>query len=386
MWPHSSTARDKLPGAAPPSGPSLRWVAYVDLDAFYVSCELRDRPELAGRPVIVGPPPAEGPSRGVVLSASYEARAFGVRSALPAAVAARLCPEAVWIAPDFSKYERVSQEVRSLLRRFSADVTPYSIDEAAVVLEAEEPSAARATAESIQRTLKEELGLPASIGVATSRLVAKIATDRAKPGGVLLVRPEEVASFVQPLSVRTVPGVGPKTEELLHAHGITTIGELAERRPQEFARTLGSFGRELIALARGQPIEEEEPLSGPRSRSTDRTFGQDVDRWEELEPALRTLANDLGLTLDREGLKYGAVGVAFRWSDFSRSQHSRALTGAREGVDSLASTAVRLARELWSLEQQGHRRSVRTISVRAERLSERAGRQASLDDFGNPPR
>jgi nucleotidyltransferase/DNA polymerase involved in DNA repair len=384
MQPNSTAASGTLPGAARPAGPEGRWVVYVDLDAYYVSCELRDRPELVGRPVIVGPPPAEGPTRGVVLSASYEARKFGVRSALPAGVAVRLCPEAVWIAPDFSKYEQVSRDVRSLLRRFSPNVTPYSVDEAALVLEGMDPAAARATAERIQRALKEELRLPASIGIATSRVVAKIATDRAKPGGVLLVRPEEVASFVAPLPVRAIPGVGPKTEELLRAHGVATIGQLAERRPEELARVLGSFGRELIDLARGRPIEEEEPFGGPRSRSTDRTFDQDVDRWEELESGIRALANELGTSLDREGLKYGAVGVAFRWGDFSRSQHGRSLTGAQEGVEPLVIAALRLARELWTLEQQGRRRPVRTVSVRAERLSEKAGRQASLDDFGNP--
>jgi nucleotidyltransferase/DNA polymerase involved in DNA repair len=385
MVPSSSPAPDALPGVAPRAEPRERWVAYVDLDAYYVSCELRDRPDLVGRPVVVGPPPAEGPTRGVVLSASYEARKFGVRSALPAGVAARMCPEAVWIPPDFPKYERVSKEVRALLRRYSEDVTPFSIDEAAVVLDVEDAAAARATAERIQRALKEELGLPASIGIATTRVVAKIATDRAKPAGVALVRPEEVAAFVAPLSVRAVPGVGPKTEQLLRAHGVTTIGELAGHRPQEFARTLGAFGRELIALAKGRPVEEAEPIGGPRSRSTDRTFGEDVDRWEELEPVVRTLAEDLGAALGREGLRYGAVGVAFRWADFTRSQHGRSLTAAQEGVEPIVISALRLARDLWTLEQQGRHRSVRTVSVRAERLSEKAGRQASLDEYGKSP-
>jgi len=385
MQPSASPSSDAVPGSTPPAEPPERWVAYVDLDAYYVSCELRDRPELVGRPVVVGPPPSEGPTRGVVLSASYEARTFGVRSALPVGVARRLCPDAVWIAPDFPKYERISREVRALLRRYSEEVTPYSIDEAALVLDARDGAEARATAEQIQRALKEELLLPASIGIATTRVVAKIATDRAKPAGVVLVRPEEVAAFVAPLSVRAIPGVGPKTEELLRAHGITTVGELAGHRPQEFARTLGAFGRELIALARGHPIEEPEPPGGPRSRSTDRTFGEDVDRWEELEPALRELAQDLGAALLREGLRYGAVGVAFRWGDFTRSQHGRSLTAAQEGAEPIVVSALRLARELWTLELQGRHRPVRTVSVRAERLSERAGRQVSLDEYGRSP-
>ncbi len=362
------------------------WIVYVDLDAFYVSCELTSRPELAGRPVIVGPPPTEGPTRGVVLSASYEARKFGVRSALPVAAAARLCPDATWIPPHFAKYERVSEEVRTVLRRFSSTVTPFSIDEAAMVLDVTDADAAGELAREIQRALATELHLPASIGVATTRLVAKIATDRAKPGGVRVVRPEEVASFVAPLPVRAVPGVGPKTEALLQAHQITTIGELASRSPGELARYVGALGRELVALARGRPIESSDAPAGPRVRSTDHTFATDADRWEDVEPAVRALAGSLGASLEREGLRYGVAGVSLRWADFSRSQHGRALSAAQEGPGALEAAAVRLARELWTLERQGRRRSVRTVSVRVERLSERAGRQARLDEYptGSP--
>jgi nucleotidyltransferase/DNA polymerase involved in DNA repair len=377
----ASRVRTPLPGLPPPLAPPVRWIAYVDLDAFYVSCELHDRPELRGQPVIVGPPPAAGPSRGVVLSASYEARKFGVRSALPAAVAYRLCPQAVWIAPDFSRYERVSREVRTQLAHFSSEVIPYSIDEAAVVLDVSDPIAARGVAERIQRELKDSLDLPSSVGVATSRVIAKIATDQAKPGGIRVVPPGEVTEFLAPLPVRSIPGVGPKTEQVLQLHDVRTIGELAARRPAEVASWFGGYGRELVALARGQPHESPETGSGPRSRSTDHTFARDVTTWEELETALRELALDLAHSLEREGLRYGGVGVAFRWDDFERSQHSRALTASREGSGPLEESAIRLGRELWDAERAGPARAVRTVSVRAERLSERTQRQVSLDDF-----
>jgi DNA polymerase IV len=361
--------------------PSRTWTVYVDLDAFYVACHLRERPELVGRPVIVGPPPTEGPSRGVVLSASYEARKFGVHSALPAAAAARICPNAVWIRPDFERYERVSRDVRALLREFSDDVIPYSIDEAAVGLDVVDGEAAREVAEKIQHALRERLGLPASFGVATRRIVAKIATDRAKPGGILVVPPEQVAPFVAPLPVRAAPGVGPKTEEILRSHGIATLGDLAGHRATEVQGWLGGFGKELVALARGQPLEEAEPDGGPRSRSTDHTFAVDVDQWEEIEPTVRSLAEELAATLAKAELRYGAVGVAFRWTDFSRSQRLRTLPASREGSAPLEERAVRLARELWEAERSGRRRSVRTVSVRTERLTERTQRQVSLDDF-----
>jgi len=379
--PPRSSDRTTLPGlpAAPERPP--RWVLYVDLDAYYVACELRDRPELRGRPVIVGPPPSDGPSRGVVLSASYEARPTGVRSAMPVGVAARLCPDAVWIPPDFAKYERVARDVREVLRRHSGTVIPFSIDEAAVVLDGVDAAAAGAAAEAIQKELREELGLPASIGISTSRTIAKIATDRAKPAGIRLVRPEEAASFLAPLPVRAIPGVGPKTEELLRAQGVEKVGDLASRRPGELGRALGGFASELIALARGVPREDPEVSDEPRSRSTDHTFARDVDRWEELDETVRTLARELAASLESEGLRYATVGVAFRWTDFSRSQRSRSLRAAREGALALTETAVRLARELWDGEQATRGRPVRTVSVRTERLAPRTQRQVFLDEF-----
>jgi nucleotidyltransferase/DNA polymerase involved in DNA repair len=365
----------------------MRWTLYVDLDAYYVSCELRDRPELNGTPVIVGPPPSAGPTRGVVLSASYEARKFGVHSAQPVAQAARLCPLATWIPPDFAKYGRVAEEVRTLLRRFSPDVLPLSIDEAALRIEVPSKEDARAKAVEVQTAIRAEMQLPASIGVATTRVVAKIATDRAKPAGIVVVEAGGEAKFLGPLPVRAIPGVGPKTEEILHRAGISTIGELAAKRPAELANSLGGFGRELITLARGEgtdPVEEE---AGPRSRSTDHTFAQDVDRWEELEAATRSLARDLARSLDEEGLRYATAGVAFRWADFTRSQHSRALGASHEGASALETASVRLARDLWETEQAGRGRPVRTLSVRAERLTERRQRQASLEGFAaeEPP-
>jgi nucleotidyltransferase/DNA polymerase involved in DNA repair len=362
----------------------MHWTVYVDLDAYYVSCELRERPELVGKPVIVGPPPSAAPSRGVVLSASYEARAFGVHSAQPAAQAARLCPDAVWIPPDHAKYARVAQQVRALLGRFASELVPLSIDEAALGLDLESGDEARVVAEQVQAALRSELNLPASIGVATTRAVAKIATDRAKPGGVLVVSVGTEAAFLAPLAVRAIPGVGPKTEGVLHAAGITTIGELAARRPAELARHVGAFARDLVRLARGEGTDPVEESSGPRSRSTDRTFAQDVDRWEEIEPAVRELAADLALSLDKERLRYATVGVAFRWNDFTRSQRSRSLGAAHEGSGSIGVAAARLARELWEGERTGRRRAVRTLSVKTERLSERRQRQVSLDEFDRP--
>jgi nucleotidyltransferase/DNA polymerase involved in DNA repair len=370
-----------LPGAPASKAAPSAWVLYVDLDAYYVSVERRERPELAGRPVIVGPPPSDGPTRGVVLSASYEARAFGVHSAMPASTAARLCPDAVWIAPDFAKYERVAHEVRERLRPQVGSLVPYSIDECALLVADLTGEQARALAVRLQRDLLEGLGLGASFGVSTSRTVAKIASDRAKPGGVLLVVPSEIATFLAPLPVRAIPGVGPRTEEILVRHGIRTVGELAAHRPSELLRELGGFARELVDLARGMPHESPEDRSEHRSRSADRTFAQDTESLDEVLATVHRLAGELARALETEGLRYGTVVIAIRWSDFERTQRGRSLPAAREGSEALVEEADRLARALWADERGRRRRAARTVSVRVERLTDRQQHQASLDDY-----
>lgn len=363
----------------------MRWVLYVDMDAFYVSCELRDHPELRGRPVIVGPDPKLGPSRGVVLSASYEARKFGVRSAMPAAQAGRLCPDATWIRADFEKYGRMSGEVRARLARFDPDVQSYSIDEAAIVEDLPDSAAAEQRAREVQSDLSTSVGLPCSIGVASSRLVAKIATDQAKPAGIRVVPPETTAEFLAPLAVRSIPGVGAKTEERLRAVGVEKIGDLLVISRLKLRGAVGSFAAELHQLAKGEHVDSEHPLEGTHSRSSEETFDRDIDRLDEAEEAVRRLARRLGAALAEERMRYPGVSVAVRWADFSRVQRSHTLRSAREGSGDLESTAVRLLRDLWSHERTGQGRSIRMVSITAERLVPARGRSVPLDVFDAQP-
>ncbi len=358
-----------------------RWILYVDMDAFYVSCELRDFPELNGLPVIVGPDPGKGPTRGVVLSASYEARKFGVHSAQPVLQASRLCPDARWVPADFPKYERVSGEVMGRLERFSADVRPMSIDEAALGADLPGPAEAETLARQIQLDLRESLRLPSSIGTATSRLVAKIATDRAKPAGIRVVPPEDVPAFLAPLPVRAVPGIGPKTEERLREVGVERIGQFVEVPRSTLYRAVGGFADELRRLARGEYADPPETLSGPRSRSTEETFERDLESFDVVEEALGRLSRALADLLARERLRYQTVTVGVRWADFSRVQRSRTLPAAREGVGDLEGTAARLLREIWSMEQSGRGRAVRMISIGAERLVPARLKSIPLDRF-----
>ena len=360
----------------------MRFCLYVDMDAYYVSCELRERPELVGRPVIVGPDPKLGPTRGVVLSASYEARAFGIRSALPVGQADRLCPDAVWIPAHFPLYESTAQEVRGRLAQFGDRVVPLSIDEAAVEAELPDPAAAERRAKEIQSTLRTQLHLPSSIGVSPYRTVAKIASDRAKPGGVVVVPAEGTAAFLGPLGIRSVPGVGPKTAERLQAIGVSRIIDLLSVSPSRLRDTVGSFGTELVALAKGTPTEgASTDEAGPRSRSAAETFVADVADLPTLLAAIDRLAEDLAKAVGAEHLGFQTVTVAVRWEDFTRGQKSQSLSGVRRDPASLRTTARRLLRLLWERDAARSRRRARTLSVSVERLRELRAGGPDLESF-----
>jgi nucleotidyltransferase/DNA polymerase involved in DNA repair len=364
----------------------MNWILYVDMDAFYVSCELREHPEQRGQPVIVGPSPKVERTRGVVLSASYEARRFGVHSAQPVQEADRLCPTALWIPPDHAKYERVSEEARAWLSTRFAAVGAQSIDEFALPVDVEDAAAIHAVAEEVQRGLREDVGLPCSIGVASHRIIAKIASDRAKPGGIVIVPPdpESIRTFLGPLSVRAIPGVGPKTEQLLRPLGIERVEDLARHRRSELRAAIGNWAGELLDLARGRPRPDPIDRAGPRSRSTDRTLDEDSDDAHEIERIVRELAISLASTLAHERLRYGRAGVGIKWADFRRVTRTHALPGVVEGAGPLEEISVRLVRELLTEERAGRRRKVRLVSVRVERLAPALARQSSLDPFEAP--
>ena len=365
----------------------MRWCLYVDMDAFYVSCELRSRPELRGSPVVVGPNPRDGRSRGVVLSASYEARKYGLRSALPVGQAYAMCPSAVWIAPDFPKYSAAAKEVREVLGRFSSEVIPFSIDEAALLVDLPSADAARTMAGEIQKALASELQLPCSIGVAIYRTVAKIATDRAKPGGVCVVPPETTAEFLGPLPVSAIPGVGPKTQAVLEGLGIKTIEDLRSSDPHPLLQRFGVFGEELRALAAGTPREAAEIEVGPpKSRSAERTLAEDSRDLGVLEEVVRELAREAADAVRFDDLRYETVTLRLRWEDFQQVQHGRSLGAAQEGSEPSTRESLRLLRELLQTERAGRDRRVRLVSVRLGGLRPRTGHQRRLDRYLRAPR
>lgn len=326
-----------------------RWIIHADLDAFFASVEQLDQPELRGRPVVVGGPPE---SRGVVAAASYEARAFGIRSAMPMATALRLCPEAVRVPPRFQRYAEMSQRVMAIFRRFTALVEPMSLDEAFLdVTEAVDkghppPETSLTWAEGIARAIKErvrqEVSLTVSVGVASSRSVAKIASDMGKPDGLVVVPPGTERAFLAPLPVRSLWGVGPKTAKCLATESITTVGQLAERSEEWARRLFGVRGVYLLRLARGiddSPVSVEHET---KSVSSETTFPRDVGDYRTLEASLRRLADETAARLRRHDLRGRTVRVKLRLADFTTFTRQTTLAHATDGSDIIFPEAARL--------------------------------------------
>ena len=264
-----------------------RKIIHVDMDAFYASVEQRDDPALRGKPVVV----AWRGNRSVVCAASYEARKFGVRSAMPAVRAERLCPQAVFVPPDFTRYKAVSRQVRGIFARHTDLVEPLSLDEAYLDVTANTSAlpSATATAEAIRAAIREETQLTASAGVAPNKFVAKIASDFRKPDGLFVVRPHQVEAFLAPLPVGRLPGVGKVMERKLAELGITVVADLRGFPVEELERRFGRWGRRLHELSFGideHPVVSERPTL---QVSAEDTFEQDL-LLDEVEPHIRRLA------------------------------------------------------------------------------------------------
>lgn len=265
----------------------VRKIVHIDMDAFYASVEQRDNPQLRGKPVVV----AWRGNRSVVCAASYEARRFGVRSAMPGVRAEHLCPYAVFLPPDFPRYRAVSRQVREIFKRHTDLIEPLSLDEA--YLDVSENKTGLPTATQVARTIREqiraELNLTASAGVAPNKFLAKIASDWKKPDGLFVIQPEEVDSFLLPLPVGRLPGVGKVTEEKLKSSEIQTIADLRRMELSTLERRFGRYGVRLYELARGVDKSEVIPDRPTQSVSAEDTFEQDVP-LTEIEPMIRRLA------------------------------------------------------------------------------------------------
>jgi DNA polymerase IV len=318
-------------------------IMHVDLDAFFAAVEQRDRPELRGRPVIVG---GGGPTdRGVVSAASYEARAFGVRSAMPLRTAGALCPHGVFLPVDGRKYASVSREVMAIMRRFTPLVEPISIDEAFLdvagteALFGEPPEAAAA----IKRAIVEEVRLTASVGVATTKLVAKIASELRKPDGLVVVPPGEEAAFLAPLPIWRLWGVGPQTRHALEDYGVRTIGDLASLEPALLVRRFGQHGSDLAERARGIDASPVGDGMEAKSVSHEHTFTVDTRDPEALERSLLALSEGVAGRLRAAGLKAATISVKVRDARFETVTRQRTLDEPTDLTETIWRTAVELA-------------------------------------------
>jgi nucleotidyltransferase/DNA polymerase involved in DNA repair len=323
-----------------------RAVLHVDMDAFYAAIEQRDRPELRGKPVIVGADPRGGRGRGVVATASYEARRFGVASAMPISEAWRRCPRGVYVRPDMEKYAAVSTQVMAILRRFTDQVEPLSIDEA--FLDVTHSRRALGDGETIARALKDAVrdetgGLTASVGLATSKLVAKIASEMRKPDGLVVVEPGREAAFLAPLPIRRLWGVGPKTEETLMKLGVTTIGALAALDLARLERRLGTHGHDLVTLAQGL---DERPVLGDsadaKSIGHEHTFDTDTADRERLRQTLLELCDGVARRLRGHGVRGRTVTLKYRDEDFRTITRALTLDEPTDAGDVLFSAASAL--------------------------------------------
>ena len=345
-------------------------ILHVDLDAFFAAVEQRDCPELRGKPIAVGGGGAN--DRGVVSAASYEARRFGVHSAMPLRTAARLCPDLVFVPVDGRKYSAVSREVMTILRRFTPAVEQISIDEAFLDVAGSEGlhGPPEAMASSIKAVIRNELRLTASVGVATTKLVAKVASDLEKPDGLVLVAPGTEAAFLAPLPISRLWGVGEKTASRLSEFGVRTIGDLAALPDDLLARRFGRHGPVLALRARGidhSPVSAADPA---RSVSHEHTFHVDTADPEVLERTLLSLSEGVASRLRAGGVKARTIAVKVRDSSFRTVSRQRTLPEPTDQTEVVFAAALELARPQF----KGIR--VRLLGVGASHLGE--GQQLGL--------
>ena len=349
-------------------------IMHVDMDAFFVSVELRTRPELRGKPVIVGFPG----ERSVVLSGSYEARAFGVKSAMPMAVAMRMCPQAVVIEPRHKLYYEVSGQLMEIFESITGLVEPLSVDEAFLDVTGalRRLGPPRGIGELIRRRVAAELGITASVGIAESKFVAKIASTRCKPDGLLLIGPDETVPYLHSLPVGALWGVGAKTGEVLAKMGIRTVADVAATPVSSLKKVLGATGEHVHQLAWGIDPRAVTPVRLEKSIGAEETFASDTADEALLRRELLRLSHRTAARLRSSGMVARTVALKLRFADFSTITRSRTVQTPVDSAQLIYAVALQL------LESVGTRAmAVRLVGVRAEQLEEaaRTSLQLSID-------
>jgi len=350
---------------------NLRKILHVDMDAFFASVEQRDDPSLLGKPVVVG---GRLNSRGVVSAASYEARKFGIHSAMPMAEVYRRCPHAVFLPVNMQKYQDVSKQIRNVFLTYTPMVEPLSLDEAFLDITASTSlfGSADEIALIIKQRIQQELNLTASVGLACNKFLAKLASDLQKPNGFVIVQPDRIYEFLDPLPVERIWGVGKKTAEQLHTHNIRTVRDLRNLQQGYLTQFLGVIGSQLYLLARGiddRPVESDRIV---KSIGQETTFTTDIADRDQLETVLLKLSIDLGSRARKVSLKGKTITLKVRFNDFRSISRSHTLTQATNLDDVIYQEVCHLLGEL-ALKQP-----LRLIGITLSNLTDKEESQLSL--------
>ena len=358
-----------------------RIVFHVDMDAFYASCELKQHPEWRGKPVIVGADPREGRGRGVVLTATYEARKYGVRSGMPISQAYRQCkdPETVYVPPHFDLYVRTSREAFETVRSFADVFEPWGIDEAFLDVTARAGTweRARVLAAELKAAVRERHELVCSVGVAPNKAVAKIASDFEKPDGLTVVEPEGVESFLAPIPVNRIFGVGKKTDARLETLGIRTIADLAAYPKEDLEKLFGSWADHMANVARGIDDSPVQPWTGPpKSIGSETTFDEDTRDPETVHAVVQDLIGEVHPQLEQDGLVYRTVGIKVRFEDFDTHTAAKSLRVHTRDKEPIVEQTRAMLRAFL---EDG--RKIRLLGVRLSNLEYGKPKASSLNRF-----
>lgn len=336
-----------------PKRETNRKIIHLDMDAFYASVEIRENPSLAGKPVIIGRHPRESGGRGVVATASYEARKFGVHSAMSSKEALELCPEGIFVPANFSLYREISQEIHGIFRRYTDVYQPLSLDEAYLDVTENKKNIESSTfiARSIQQAILKELKLTSSAGVSYNKFLAKIASDYKKPAGLTYVSPNRAHDFIMNLSISDFPGVGEKTLEKMHDFGIYTGQDLYEKKELELVERFGKLGHRLFKRVRGidnRPVETERE---PKSIGKERTFQENITRDEEALKFLSYISTEVFKATKKKEMHGKTVVLKVRYSDFTTYTRRKTMLNYIENQEELYNNVYSLWREIEGVEE-----------------------------------
>lgn len=365
-----------------PSGKAMnRTILHLDMDAFFAAVEQLDNPEYRGKPVIVGADPKAGKGRGVVATASYEARKFGIHSALPISQAYRRCPHGIYVRGRYSRYAQVSRAMMAILADFTPVIQKISIDEAFLDLTDSLKlfGGADAIAQQIKGRFRDELQLTASIGIAPNKFLAKIASDLQKPDGLVVVEPGQEQAFLRDLPISKLWGVGKKTELVLQKMGIRKIGQIAELPEADLNRKLGKWGNALWRLSKGIDNRPVQSTDVQKSISQERTFEHDTDEQEVIEHTLSQLAESLSRLMRKDKLKGRCITLKVRFDDFSTFTRSKTFADFIDSTHIIKGVVISMYRRF-----NKQKRKVRLLGIGVSQLNSICGEQLGLFDQETP--